>query len=725
VAALLLYALLGFFVVPPIARGQIEEQARARLHREATVARVRFNPFRLAATVEGLNLKDRDGADLLRLDRFYANLELSGLFRRHWRLRQISVEAPRLVARIAADGRLSVADLFEPKPESKPPAALPRIIVDELSIRNGSAELVDETRSPRYVETITPLDLTLHGLSTIPDRAGDHSLTLGLPADARIHWSGRQTLEPLKLEGTIRVEGVTLSRAWDYFKAASPLAISEGKADLSCAYEIRRGQDKVFAVAINDIKAAARDFAMRPREGGDPWVALPLAEIQGASVTWPELKIHVPTVTLDGVFAKIAIDREGRVNLKEALGKSDAGGKDETTETAPAEPEQAPSIDVGVVAVHNASADYTDESLILPFHTKIQEINGSLKDLSTTSPAPATLGLEGRISETGYFKSDGSIRLSAPFADTDVALIFRRVVMAELTPYCAEFAGYSIQQGTLDVDVRYRIHDGTLNGDHRVVATDLTLGPKVEGAKGQPLPIRLAVALLKDKNGRIDLEVPVSGTPDSPQFDYKAVCWQAVKTILGNVVAAPFRALGGGADDLELVGFAPGRADLPAPNKERLGKIGANVSERPELSVAIEGRYDPTKDAEAMRAARLERRIDAKRQSISGLPAIVEALFVETFSAERLAEERRKHPTEAGAAAFYDALRAQLLAAEVVTESELVDLARARGTALAAAITAPGGLDPARVKVSEPAVVKPAKQGTELVLSDISLSAGD
>jgi hypothetical protein len=329
--------------------------------------------------------------------------------------------------------------------------------------------------------------------------------------------------------------------------------------------------------------------------------------------------------------------------------------------------------------------------------------------------------------------------------------------MPDLTPYAAQFAGYSIQRGSLNVDVRYRIQYGRLVGDHRVVARDLTLGPKVEGAQGPGVPVRLAIALLKDKDGRIDLEVPVEGTIDSPEFNYRSVFWQAFKTIFANIAKAPFRAIGRlfGADqeELELVGFASGQSDLPAPEQEKLAKLGAELSSRTEIVLEIEGRYDPVTDVEAIRRARLEQRIDVQREGAPTLETILETLYAETFSPERLEAERQRFQPGAAAAVlsaeapkkksktkeppppapkegfdaagFYDALRSQLLAAEAVPESALEELSRARATAIAAALTAPGGLDPARVKILDPAPVKRKKQGSELVASEMTLAAGD
>jgi uncharacterized protein involved in outer membrane biogenesis len=956
-AAVGLYAVLGFFVVPKIARSQIEKQSRALLHREAKVSRVRFNPFTLAAIVEGFDLADRDGADLVHLDRLSIDFQVSGVFRRAFRFREIVLTGPRVVARIAADGRLSIADLFAASAAETPAgkkASMPRLLIDRFAMHGGAAKFMDESKAPTFVEELAPLDLELHGLTTIPDESGDHSITLGLGEGARVRWSGRQTVEPLRFEGKVDIAGIRLPHLWEYFAAANLLELYNGKSDVSCSYDVRQGADGSLTVAVEDITVAVHELAVRPRSGGDDWLAVPLIEVSGAHALWPEarvevreirvtgaralawldengvvnwqsavpektdapaggtkawtasigavqliessahfedrslqphvavdltdvvlklenvttdLKAPIPTslsarvnggaeatasgtvvadppgadldiglraldlrpfvpyaihmpgmdlrsgvasvsgklqfgsdspkirfdggielaelqvagagterlvacdrataggvrvtvfpekirvakVEIDGAFVKFEIDREGNVNLK----------KISTTDVAPASAPPPPSdpldLAIGAIAIKNASAEYTDLSVILPFGTKIHAINGSLKDLSLTSAVSAALALEGRISEAGYFKADGTMRLAAPFSATDVLVIFRGVNMAELTPYSAEFAGYSIQQGTLDVDVRYRIKDARLVGDHRVIAKDLTLGPKVEGAKGPGLPVRLAIALLKDKDGRIDLEVPIEGTVDSPEFNYRSVFWQAFKTILGNVAKAPFRALGRlfGADseDLELVGFVSGHSDLPAPEQEKLVKLGVELAAKAELSLEIEGRFDPVTDADAIRRARLEQRIDVEREGTPNPEAILENLYTETFSPEQLETERQKFlpaapnagipaaepnkkekkkgtlsaPPKEGfdAAGFYDALRSQLLAAEDITQADLGELARARAAAISAALTAPGGLDAARVKLGEPAPVKRKKQGSELVASEMTLSAGD
>jgi len=960
------YALFGFVVVPWVARAQIVKQARTLLHREATVARVRFNPFTLKATVEGLELRDRDGAALFKLGRLVANVQLSGIFHRAWQLRELTIERPEATARILADGRPSIVDLLEsdaPPTQPKKPFEL-RLRIGRLEVKGGRVDFVDESRTPRFAETLAPLDLSVHELTTIPQESGDHAVTIGIGEKTRVRWSGQQSVRPVHLEGRIELTDVLLPKFWDYAAREQPVALRNGSADVACSYDLSYAADRGLVLAVRDGSVTLRDIALRAPGGEEDWLTVPAVQVQPIQLQWPESQVDIgeirfeephangrldasgrlnwepaisaygkpepakgpgseakpwtvrvgtveivkgsvkledrsldPSVTVgldevalrlqhlstelskpvsatasvringsgvatlggsvtpsplaadldvalsaldlvpfwpyarqstaelragsaslkgkvhvsDGVpkvrfegeggldgfdladqtasrviackkahargvrltvaperlriaelaldhgFIKTLIDREGKLNLTKL-----AGGAEPAAGAAPGAPGAAKDgapfpVDITTISIRDAMIEYGDESLILPFGTDIRAANGSIKDLSTTSAAPARLALEGRVADTGYVKVGGALRIADPFASTDVTVTFRDVSMPKLTPYVAQFAGYAVKDGNLDLDIHYRIVDRRLVGDHRVVAKDLTLGEKVEGGGGPSLPLRLAIALLKDKDGKIDLQVPVEGSVDSPEFAYRKVFWQAIRKVLANVALAPFRAIGKlfGRDDedLDLVGFASGRSDLLPPEQETLTKLAAELVKRPGVSIEVEGRFDPVADVAALRQARLEARIEAKRSGDVGLEAILEALYSERFSPERLEAERAKFtpsgappaepppkkkrkqesapapqagaPGSFDAAGFYDALRAQLLEAEAVDATELAELARARAAAIAGALTAQGGLEASRVTTKDTAPVSRKKQGSDLVASQMTMSASD
>lgn len=988
---LLLYTLLGFFVVPRIIRGQIISGAREQLQREAQVGDVRFNPFTLAATVSGLRLRDRDGADLITVEGIHANADTFGIFRWALRFSEIRIERPVVSARILRDGQPSVADLMEGESSSEP-FELPRLIVDRLQLTAGAVHFTDASRQPAYDTRFEPLNLDVTDLITIPQEGGEHALTIGVGEGAQLKWTGRQTVEPLQFTGRLDITGLDLHKLWGYFAAEGPLNLREGRADLAMPYEIRRGTAKSFEVNLKGASARVRTIAVRPWDGMTDWLTASEVHLDGVNVAWPAahadvtritvsqpqalaqveddgrlnwqrivgdappapaprqswtyrigsveltkggiriensgvadappldiadlsltvknvtqdlalplavtskarvqesgaieasgtiapsplaidmafgasdialapfqpyfvlpaathittgtlamkgqatmpagaaLKVsadgsldavelrdederlvawksmaiegftfealssaasadasagqtppqrasarpasdraRIRTLTLDEAFAKILIDQQGNLNLSRLGDGENARASAQTVNSAAGAGRTAPTVEVGNIVIRNATADFTDLSLPLsPFNAQIHSANGTVRDLSTFAAAPATMAIEGRVDKTGYVKVGGTLRTSDPMAASEVSVEFRSIEMAGLTPYFAQFAGYRVQKGVLDLDVRYQVQSRRLIGNHKIVAVDLVLGERVKDSKGPGFAIRLAVALLKDRQGRINIDVPIEGTVDDPQFNYRQVFWSAMKTILGNAAKAPFRALGRlfGRDeeDLELVEFDPGRSDLLPADQEMLTRLGEQLVQRGDLSLEIEGRFDPKVDPPALRRARLEQLIETRRPAAtaaapagsSALETILEGLFTEQFSAEALAAERQKFTTSpapatstdgsaapaaapapapqtaaAGtapgfdASGFYESLRQKLLDAQEVTPGELSKLGAARAESILAVLMKAGAVDASRIKNVEPAAVKRSKKNSSRIASEMKMSGGD
>jgi hypothetical protein len=322
-AAVALYAIVGFFLVPLVARGQLEKILSETLHRQATVARVRFNPFTLTARIEGFDLKDRDGAPLLRFDRLTVNLQVSGLFRRAWRFRDILLEEPRGAVRILADGTLSIADLLAPAPpdpaaEKAADAPPSRIVVDRFTLSGGAVDFIDRSREPLFTETFAPINLSVEDLTTIPDETGDHTLNLGIGKQARLTWSGRQTVDPLRLEGRVEITNISLPNLGNYALAGHRLEIREGTLDIAAAYDIARSADATLSVALEEGSVTAHDLAVRPHGEAEDWLVVPRAEVRGARIAWPESRVEIEAVRLASPRA-VAWLQDGQVNWQQAL----------------------------------------------------------------------------------------------------------------------------------------------------------------------------------------------------------------------------------------------------------------------------------------------------------------------------------------------------------------------------------------------------------------------
>jgi hypothetical protein len=369
--------------------------------------------------------------------------------------------------------------------------------------------------------------------------------------------------------------------------------------------------------------------------------------------------------------------------------------------------------------------EFADLSLFTPFGTKIQQLNGVVADVSSAKHTRAQIKLDGSVDRYGTANIDGEFDASDPKTFTDIGVVFSNLEMSRLTPYSGTFAGRKIDSGKLSLDLKYKIDKHQLKGDNQFVVERLTLGEKVQSPDAVSLPLDLAVALLEDADGVINLGLPVSGSLDSPKFSYGALIWKAFVNLLTKIVTSPFRALaslvpGGEEETFNTVAFAAGRPDIPPPEKEKLGKLAGALKERPQLRLDVQGRYHPETDRAELKLAGVQRalasRLDQDPATAADYGAVdfsspetgqaIELMFSERFGADTLmtlkadqkaAVEKAKKdivaakPTGDTAAAveedperFLKDLFLRLVEAETVDEAALVKLADVRAQRIVA-----------------------------------------
>jgi hypothetical protein len=343
--------------------------------------------------------------------------------------------------------------------------------------------------------------------------------------------------------------------------------------------------------------------------------------------------------------------------------------------------------------------------------------------------------LEGQVDEYGLASITGRVRPLDYAALTEIDLTFSNLNIPTLSPYVIKFAGRVIDDGALDADLAYRINEGQLSGDNRMVMRDLELGERVEHPDALDIPLGLAVALLKDRNGVIDLEVPVTGDLQNPQFSYGSVIRTALGNIIRNIVSSPFRFLanlvGGDEEaDIGVIEFAPGRADLQPPEREKLSQLADALLQRPQLSIGVMGRYAFTADSRALQELFFDERFGSQLQAMqeqddTSAPGLLRRELLERFSVEQAQDSEpsdaylqglRQEYTSVDSAgveqfddlAYEQALRRELIEQEEVSTEDLEQLARERVDAIASALST---LDPS---LASRVQVLPAQQDTEL-----------
>ncbi|MFO8043260.1 MAG: DUF748 domain-containing protein, partial [Alkalispirochaeta sp.] len=327
-------------------------------------------------------------------------------------------------------------------------------------------------------------------------------------------------------------------------------------------------------------------------------------------------------------------------------------------------------------------------------------------------------------------------------------LVFENVDIPDMTPYVVQFTGRRIAAGRMDLDLVYKLDDGRLDARNHIVLRDLMLGERFEHPDATNLPLRLAIALLKDSNGVITVDIPVQGTVNDPEFSFGPAIRQAITDILQSIISAPFNLLAGlvngDPEELAKVAFAPGSSEVEPPQREDLDQLRAALNKRPELAVELPAPYAPHADRPALRrqrarAAMVERLdqagIDVANPSLKAAETseTLEAMFADRYPQRELADVRERFTTptedeepefdpEFDAAAYREHLATEVTAAQTVTEEDLEALAQARADAVRNFILGESdapAIEPSRVRSMAPIEV----EANGAVVLEIGLAA--
>jgi hypothetical protein len=397
-------------------------------------------------------------------------------------------------------------------------------------------------------------------------------------------------------------------------------------------------------------------------------------------------RLEIPELRVVEPDAKLIIENDRSFNAARLLVRPAASGA--TVKAPPPAPAQSADdpfpVRVQRLRFQNAKLDFTDLSLRPQFSAKIYELNGVVTGLSSKRDSRSQIELDGRVDEFGSVRIRGELNPFAPSDNTDVNVVFKNVDMVPASPYSMKFAGYKIAEGKISLDLQYKVRNSQLEGANQIVIDKLTLGERVDSPDALKLPLELAIAILTDSEGRIELGLPVSGNVSDPQFSYGAVIWKAISSVLTKIVSAPFRALGSvfgvSGEKLEAVDFDPGSDRLLPPELEKLKQVAQVLSKRPQLKLSVPAQYSEVADGAALkaRAVRIEIAqragikleageepgpLDLRARAVRGA---LRDLYAERFGAAEL--DKQKKAAEAGATAPAGELAARDVNSEAAQE---------------------------------------------------------
>lgn len=539
----------------------------------------------------------------------------------------------------------------------------------------------------------------------------------------RLSWQGRLGLQPLSARGTLKAERLPLQVLDAYLDPDWHLHLARADLGLQAALEVQQSEQGWRAQAHGDLQVAALSLQQAHRADGKTqvgddllsWQALQLGDFKLTAAPGTPPQFSAGEARLDDFFARLVINEQGRFNVRD-VGPAEREAPSSAPAAAP------PRISLGRVVVNRGRVDFTDHFVRPNYSAQLSDLSGSLGRFASGDPAMAPLSLRGKVAGTGQLDIEGQLNPSGAPLAMDLRVNATDIELAPLSPYAAKYAGYALERGKLSAHMSYRVEPGgKLEASNQLILNQLTFGDKVESPDATTLPVRFAVALLKDRNGVIDVNLPVSGSLSDPDFSVGGIVWKLILNLIGKALTSPF-ALFSGSDQAEeaRVSFTPGTSQTTsAPALDRLAHL---LIERPGVQLTVVGQVDKAAELDAVRAQRLEAALLAERRREDAAATGVgepdrERLLKRLYETRKLPDKPKNllglakdlPPAE---------MRRRLLAAEPVDEEMLRQLALTRGIAVRDALIARGAPN-ARIFLAAP---KLCEQGCDPV-ADLQLAA--
>lgn len=693
-----------------------------------------------AIALKGLSLRARDAdSDWVRIPSLLVSGVSLALPEQSVAVQKVTLDGLEVEAWMSPGGAINLDQLlaFEPDGDLPPaqaaqPAAPARpwqVTVGDVELANAAIAFEDRTLTPAARFDLQPLNLRVSDVSLDMSRPLPVRLDAVINGHANFAAAGVLTPEPLSADFDVKLAKARMQLLQPYVLPVADLTITsgellvEGKATV--APPGGKGPEMSFAghVAVDRFRSV--DNALKQE-----FVSFTRLDLTGLGFALAPDGLTIDRVRVLQPYARVIISPEQVINVAVVLGPDDAAATPQPP--AAAASSDAFPVRIGEIRIDGGRLDFTDLFVKPSFSADVQQLNGTITGASSAPDSRAKVALTGRLDEFSPVSIQGELQPFAFDRYTDLGLKFENISLPILNPYSTPLAGYNIAKGKLTTDLHYTIVERRLDAQHRIRIDQLEWGEATATQGEATLPVKFATALLKDKDGVIDLDVPVGGTLDDPTFRIGPIVWQVIKNIIVKAVTAPFSLLGSlfaGAEDAQFVDFAPGEATLDVATAERLDALARSLVEKPELKLdvpigALAELDQPALAERAWRAAvdgATAARFEKKGKAGEPIPAyadldtgakidvLTDLVKQRTGAAPQVPEAPQ--PPDGTPRAEAKALRETATVAYLeqsvresvtVSDSELAALAEERAAAIERALLADGALDAGRVfKVRE------------------------
>lgn len=732
-----LFWVVGVAWAPSWIKGSLEQYSQ-KVGYQVELQDIAVKPFALKVELYGLKLKQIKGKELFSLERGMLSLQWGKLVLGEIGIQDIQLDGPSILFErdAKANAKWNWLEFIESISEKQVGAVetkskAPKVFVENFTIREARLKLNDE--QTKFADDLGPFSLDLKKLSNYSsktDQAGIealYSLDLGkvdilipslnkmivvqkVRAAGGISSPNPDTLDAklnLKLDDgeldfvlTLKTKqdqilintGITnlsIAPIVSLLPANSPLSTNKGVMSGQMQYQL---QNHLWS-ASGDLRLLDVEITEgKPRQPFVQWKQVDIKQIDLRKLASGNTALTIDELIFDQPNFLFDLDEKGLSNIRRMFAKP-ASLKVDSTESINQAQSSRFQLDIKAVKLRDGLVQFSDLAVVPQLKTEIRKLNGSLLGVSNMPGRYAAIALNGFIADKGSFRAKGQASFDDPRRNHDLSVEFKNVPLNTANAYFIKHAGYSINDGRLDLLLNYKAKDAELLGQNRFVIKDIQLGEEIPDFQGKRLPLRLAVALLEDSDNVIDISLSIKGNIDSPEFSASGLVWQAISTVLSNIVTAPFRALAsllGLQSDAPIYSVVGESTYLPA-DQEKLDKLAGVLVKRTNATIELFGAYDPGSDKLELARARADHAIlnaaGFKLSPSEPLPTPslsdpriqsgIKSAYGQQVGKIKLAQRLITLPDNE---ARYQQLRSELILSFVIGDTELKQLAATRAS---------------------------------------------
>jgi hypothetical protein len=612
--------------------------------------------------------------------------------------------------------------------------------VAKLNVEDLAFRFEDQSIRPAAVQELAGLSLTGENLSNAPGQKGAISLKSKVNQKGSLNVAGSLQLMPLNVALKVETQAIPLLPMQPYFAEHLNIALTRGQLSNKGDVTARLDKDGVKAsykgavtlgdfLAVDNINSA--DFLK--------WKSLYLG---GIDFNLQPMTVNVGEIALTDFYSRLILSKAGRLNVQDILRQPASEAVADNTPPANAKPvvkEGEPAkpplpLKIGKITLQNGTVNFSDFFVQPNYTVNLTKLGGRVTGLSSAEGSVADMDLRGSYANSAPVQIVAKLNPLAAKSYLDLKAEVTGVDLVGFSPYAGKYAGYSIEKGKLSLSVAYKLENQQLTAENRLFIDQFTFGEAVESPDATKLPVSLAISLLKNNRGEIDLNLPIAGSLEDPQFSIGGLIVKVIVNLFVKAVTSPFALLGsmfGSGEELSNVEFAAGRAVVSDPAVKKLEVLAKALSERDALKLEVSGRADLETDREGLKRVAVERALKAEKlkdmlkksgegeslDSIEMTPDEYKTYLTRVYKAAKFPKPRNVVGLQKDLP--LEEMEKLLLSNQVATDDDIRQLAKQRAENVQSWLVEQGKIAPGRIFLVPPKADADEKANTSRV--DFSL----